>query len=187
AAAPLSRGPHLGPPVPRPRPRAAPLREQARPDRPVRARCRRRAPDRAGAGARARRRGPARTRVARRAHAADRATAARGDLARAPRGLRRAVGPAEAPAQPAAPLQRARPEAGVRSRAFAALAASFALFACGREPTSLGIGARVTADRSEARVGDPIGITVEVETPAGYAIQQPAAPSSAEFASDGVE
>jgi len=71
--------------------------------------------------------------------------------------------------------------------AVVALALSFGVAACGREVTPFGIGARVTADRSEARVGDPIGITVEIETPVGYSIQPPAVPSAAEFASDGVE
>lgn len=49
-----------------------------------------------------------------------------------------------------------------------------------------GIGARVTLDRSRARVGDPIGVTVEVETPDGFALQTPSAPSDAAFASDSV-
>jgi hypothetical protein len=69
-----------------------------------------------------------------------------------------------------------------------ALCCALALAACGpHETATLGIGARVTADRTEARVGDPIGITVEVETPEGFAIQQPALPSAASFASDAVE
>ena len=45
----------------------------------------------------------------------------------------------------------------------------------------------MTVDRSEAQVGDPIGITVEVETPEGYSIQQPPVPGAAAFASDGVQ
>ena len=68
------------------------------------------------------------------------------------------------------------------------LAAALALAACGRDVTpALGIGARVTLDRSETRVGEPIGVTVEVETPAGYALQTPPAPSTGEFASDSVQ
>lgn len=75
----------------------------------------------------------------------------------------------------------------MRARALAASCA-LALAACGPgDTTPLGIGARVTADRSEARVGDPIGITVEVETPPGYSIQQPPLPGAAAFASDGVQ
>ena len=75
----------------------------------------------------------------------------------------------------------------MRRRALA-LPCALALAACGpRETASLGIGARVTADRSEARVGDPIGITIEVETPVGYAIQPPAVPGAEAFESDGVE
>lgn len=50
-----------------------------------------------------------------------------------------------------------------------------------------GIGARVTLDRSRARVGDPIGVTVEVETPEGFALQTPSAPADAAFASDPVQ
>ncbi|MFI5314836.1 MAG: hypothetical protein ACHQ6T_03990 [Myxococcota bacterium] len=70
----------------------------------------------------------------------------------------------------------------------ARLALLLALAACGRaEPPALGLGARVTLDRSEARVGDPIGVTVEVETPAGYSLQAPPAPSSGPFASESVE
>ena len=70
----------------------------------------------------------------------------------------------------------------------AALAlAVLAAAACGGEPPALGIGARVTLDRSETHVGEPIGVTVEVETPAGYSLQAPPAPSSGEFASDSVE
>lgn len=49
-----------------------------------------------------------------------------------------------------------------------------------------GIGARVTLDRSEARVGDPIGVTVEVETPEGFTLQTPPAPGDGPFASDSV-
>lgn len=67
-------------------------------------------------------------------------------------------------------------------------AAALALGACGRgDVPSLGIGARVTLDRSETRVGDPVGITVEVETPPGYSVQAPPAPSGEAFASDSVE
>lgn len=59
--------------------------------------------------------------------------------------------------------------------------------ACGEvENPEPGIGARVTLDRSRARVGDPIGVTVEVETPAGFALQTPSAPADAAFASDSV-
>lgn len=69
----------------------------------------------------------------------------------------------------------------------AALAAASLTVAC-RDAGTLesGIGARVTLDRSEARVGDPIGITVEVETPAGFTLQTPPAPGDGPFASDSV-
>ncbi len=49
-----------------------------------------------------------------------------------------------------------------------------------------GIGARITLDRSHAQVGDPIGVTVEVETPPGFTVQTPAAPGDGAFASDSV-
>ena len=74
------------------------------------------------------------------------------------------------------------------ARALRAVAALLALAACERgEVASLGIGTRVTLDRSETRVGDPVGVTVEVDTPAGYSVQAPPAPSGGSFASDSVE
>ncbi len=74
----------------------------------------------------------------------------------------------------------------MRTRAL--LAGLLAFAACDRGVVpALGIGTRVTLDRSEARVGDPVGVTVEVETPAGYSVQAPPAPSGGAFASDSVE
>jgi hypothetical protein len=71
-------------------------------------------------------------------------------------------------------------------RAALALAATWTL-ACGDAATlESGIGARITLDRSEARVGDPIGITVEIETPPGFALRAPPAPGDGPFASDSV-
>lgn len=68
--------------------------------------------------------------------------------------------------------------------AFAGLLA----LACGDAlPVEPGIGARVTLDRSETQVGDPIGVTVEVETPEGFTVQIPPAPSGGAFASDSVK
>ncbi|HTO69034.1 MAG TPA: hypothetical protein VMR31_04165 [Myxococcota bacterium] len=68
-----------------------------------------------------------------------------------------------------------------------ALAAVLVL-ACGRgEPPSLGIGARVTLDRSETRVGDPVGVTVEIETPPGYSVQAPPPPAGGPFASESLQ
>lgn len=70
----------------------------------------------------------------------------------------------------------------------ALLAAALVLAGCGRaEPPPLGLGTRVTLDRSETRVGDPVGVTVEVETPPGYSLQAPPAPTGGPFASDSVE
>jgi len=74
----------------------------------------------------------------------------------------------------------------LRRLAVLALAAALAV-ACGDAATvESGIGARVTLDRTEARVGDPIGITVEVETPRGFSLQTPPAPGDGPFASDSV-
>jgi hypothetical protein len=64
-----------------------------------------------------------------------------------------------------------------------------ALVLCGcREAAELasGIGARVTLDRSSASIGEPIGVTVEVETPPGFSLQTPPAPGDGPFASDSV-
>jgi len=72
-------------------------------------------------------------------------------------------------------------------RALVALAAALAAGCGDAVKVEPGIGARVTLDRSEARVGEPIGITVEVETPPGFALQTPPAPSGGAFASDSVE
>lgn len=74
----------------------------------------------------------------------------------------------------------------MRQHVALALAAALAV-ACGdAAPVEPGIGARVTLDRSEARVGDPIGVTVEIETPPGFALQTAPAPSDGPFASDSV-
>jgi len=70
----------------------------------------------------------------------------------------------------------------------AALVALAAALACGRtDPPALGIGARVTLDRSETRVGDPVGVTVEIETPVGYSLQAPPPPASGPFASESLQ
>jgi hypothetical protein len=61
--------------------------------------------------------------------------------------------------------------------------------ACG-EPAAprLGIETRVFVDRAEARVGDPVGVTVEIDTPPGFAIEPPSAPPpNAGFATSQVE
>jgi hypothetical protein len=68
------------------------------------------------------------------------------------------------------------------------LALALAAFGC-REAAApaAGIGARVTLDRTETQVGDPVGVTVEIETPAGFRVQTPPAPSGGPFASDSVK
>ncbi len=72
--------------------------------------------------------------------------------------------------------------------AFASLVAASGFGLGCRETVEVvsGIGARVTLDRSSASVGEPIGVTVEVETPAGFALQTPPAPGDGPFASDSV-
>ncbi len=56
------------------------------------------------------------------------------------------------------------------------------------ESPRTGIETRVFVDRSEARVGDPIGVTIEVETPPGFMVEAPSAlPESPGFLSQSVE
>jgi hypothetical protein len=55
-------------------------------------------------------------------------------------------------------------------------------------PSRRGIQTRVHIDRTEARVGDLFGVTVEIETPEGFVVESPAAPPSDEqFLTDRVE
>jgi hypothetical protein len=63
------------------------------------------------------------------------------------------------------------------------------LLGCAEETPSIrGIQTRVHVDRAEARVGDLVGVTVEIETPEGFSIESPAPPRSDErFISDRVE
>ncbi len=46
------------------------------------------------------------------------------------------------------------------------------------EPPVDGIQTRVFVDRSDARVGDLVGVTIEIETPANFAIEPPSAPAA---------
>ena len=50
-----------------------------------------------------------------------------------------------------------------------------------------GLEARIALDRSEARVGDRLGVTIEVDVPAGFEVQTPFLPASAAFLTDGIE
>ena len=60
--------------------------------------------------------------------------------------------------------------------------------ACAPEEPRRGIETRVSLDRTAALVGDLLGVTIEVETPPGYTLEQPAAPTSEEtFASESIE
>jgi hypothetical protein len=74
------------------------------------------------------------------------------------------------------------------SRAALALCVALAALGC-REASAPAptIGARVSLDRVETQVGDPVGVTVEIETPAGFRVQTPPAPSGGPFASDSVK
>ncbi len=67
------------------------------------------------------------------------------------------------------------------SRAARCLLLAALLAACGSEPAPWqGIQTRVFVDRSDARVGDPVGVTIEITTPPGYTIEAPDAPEFAE-------
>jgi hypothetical protein len=44
------------------------------------------------------------------------------------------------------------------------------------EPPAPTLRTRVAVDRTEMRVGDAVGVTVEVETPAGFSVEAPATP-----------
>jgi len=76
-------------------------------------------------------------------------------------------------------------------RAALALVPVFALLACAREtdraPGIEGIAARVVLDRSEVYAGDPLGVTIEVDVPAGHVLQSPQPVASDAFASEGIE
>jgi hypothetical protein len=65
-----------------------------------------------------------------------------------------------------------------RLRIGAALFCGLALVAaCGEEPrTTPGLQARVFVDRTETRVGTPIGVTVEMEVPPGFDVDSPSPP-----------
>ena len=66
-------------------------------------------------------------------------------------------------------------------RATRSLLLAALLAACGSEPPLMqGIQTRVFVDRSDARVGDPIGVTIEITTPPGYTIEAPDAPEFAD-------
>jgi hypothetical protein len=55
---------------------------------------------------------------------------------------------------------------------------ALALLACAaEEPSVQGIQTRVFVDRAEARVGDAVGVTIEIETPEGFRLEKPAPPA----------
>ncbi len=60
--------------------------------------------------------------------------------------------------------------------------------ACAPDEPRGGIETRVSLDRTAALVGDPLGVTIEVETPPGYTLELPAAPAADEaFASESIQ
>jgi len=70
-----------------------------------------------------------------------------------------------------------------------ALALSLAC-GCRAEPPSpprAGLEARIALDRSEARVGDRLGVTVEIDVPPGFEVQAPFLPSSATFVTEAID
>jgi hypothetical protein len=67
------------------------------------------------------------------------------------------------------------------TRCAAIAVAALAAVGCSeRSPTLRGIETRVFVDRTEARVGDPVGVTVEIDTPEGFAVEPAASPPSDE-------
>ena len=75
------------------------------------------------------------------------------------------------------------------SRVASALALLLLTAACADEQAApRGIQTRVFMDRTFASVGDPVGVTIEIETPAGFAIEPPGAPApNAGFSTERVE
>jgi hypothetical protein len=63
------------------------------------------------------------------------------------------------------------------------------LAACAEPPPTLvGIETRVFVDRTDTAVGDPIGVTVEIDTPVGFAVEPPSPPAPTEgFVTESVE
>jgi hypothetical protein len=72
-----------------------------------------------------------------------------------------------------------------RALGFALLGA----LACGEEaPPVAGIETRIFVDRTEATVGDAIGVTIEIDTPEGFRVEPPASPPGDEsFLTERVE
>ncbi len=65
------------------------------------------------------------------------------------------------------------------ARSMVGLLVLLTLSSCAAEEAELqGIRTRVSVDRTETRVGDPIGVTVEIETPTDFKIEAPVAPGS---------
>ncbi len=51
----------------------------------------------------------------------------------------------------------------------------------------MGLRAHISVDRTETRVGERVGVTVEVETPTGWALEPPAPPKSEHFYTESLE
>ena len=50
-----------------------------------------------------------------------------------------------------------------------------------------GLQVRVRLDRAQARVGDPIGVTIEIDTPAGFSVARPDPPGAGVFLTESLE
>lgn len=74
------------------------------------------------------------------------------------------------------------------SRAGAAALGLALALGCAEEPRPrAGIETRVSVDRSEARVGDRVAVTVAIETPPGYRVELPGPPIARAFETERVE
>jgi hypothetical protein len=70
------------------------------------------------------------------------------------------------------------------------VALALCALACAAEPAPVarrGLEARIALDRSEALVGDRVGVTIEVDVPPGFEVQTPFLPASASFVTDAIE
>lgn len=85
---------------------------------------------------------------------------------------------------PAAGVSRCLRAARVRTRLLVVLLALACGGESGADPAAAGLRTRLFVDRTEARVGDRVGVTIEVETPPGFSVADVAVPRSAEFVTE---
>ncbi len=86
-------------------------------------------------------------------------------------------------------MSRSRAKTPAICAAIAAwFALSVAIAACTPEaPPDRGIRSRVSVDRTQTRVGDAVGVTIEVETPERFSLEVPVAPGDDAFFTDSIE